>query len=203
MRRTRLILGLMGLPVAIAAFCLGVYVAGREAEPVAQAEPLPVLYPAPSFSMTDSRNQTFSTEALDGKIWVAKFFFTSCAGPCPVMSARFSELATRFSDGGEVRFVSMSVDPDTDTPERLAAYAEKYGADTSRWHFLTAPKEEIDKVGTEGFKLGSAGEPIFHSTRFVLVDGQGRIRGYYDGMAGEEVAALTAAIEALREESKR
>ena len=107
------------------------------------------------------------------------------------------------ADGNAVQFVSISVDPKTDTPERLAAYAEKHGADTSRWHFLTAPREEVDRVGTEGFKLGSAGAPIFHSTRFALVDGRGWIRGYYDGMVGEEVSALHAAIEVLLKEPKR
>ncbi len=160
---------------------------------------LPVLYAVPEFSLQDESGAVFTKAETAGKIWVIDFFFTSCPGPCPIMSAAFANLAAGLPRA-DVHFVSVTVDPGTDTPERLRAYGERYGADFSRWHFLTGPIEAINTLAEDGFKLGSAEQPIFHSTRFVLVDRAGWIRAYYTGIEPEDVAKLKKDIEGLLKE---
>lgn len=162
---------------------------------------LPILYPVPPFTFTDSTGNDFSRDALAGKNWVIDFFFTSCPGPCPIMSSNISKLAKSFDETDNIQFVSVTVDPDTDTPERLHAYGKQYGANFNQWHFLTSPIEKINALAREGFKLGSGGEPTLHSQRFVLVDTQGNVRAYYDGTDSTDVAKLKIEINRLLKES--
>ncbi len=164
----------------------------------ADAGPLPVLGEAPEFELTDSRNETFTRDNVAGDIWVASFFFTTCQDPCPELTAQKARLHREFSGADGVRFVSISVNPEHDTPEVLAAYAEAYEADTSIWHFLTGPIERIHELAVEGFHLGSMDHPVFHSTRFVLVDPANKVRGYYDGTDNEAMAQLRRDITRLR-----
>lgn len=167
---------------------------------------LPVLGQVPPFSLTSHRGETVTLEDLAGGLWIADFVFTRCALSCPMMTTRMAEL----DDGRvppEVRLVSFTVDPEHDSPEVLADYAEAFGA-SRRWHFLTGPKDEISELALKGFHLAldpdpPAGmappeEPIVHSTRFVLVDGRGRIRGYYDGMSRDGVEQLERDAALLR-----
>jgi len=171
----------------------------RQDAPVAAAvDPatLPILYPAPQFALTDNFGKPFSNADLEGKVWVAKFFFSSCAGPCPVMNAQMSGLALDLEDT-ETQFVSVTVDPETDTPERLMEHGERYGADFTRWHFLTGDIADITRMAYDGFKLGHQDDPIFHSDRFVLVDRKGMIRGYYQGTDRESVEELRGHVRAL------
>jgi protein SCO1/2 len=106
------------------------------------------------------------------------FIFTRCPGPCPIMSAQMKELYEIYRDYQQVQFVSFTVDPEYDSLNVLQEYAENYGVDDDRWVFIWAEKPRIEKLYEEGFKLG--GElPYNHSTKFVLVDQQGMIRGYY------------------------
>ncbi len=174
----------------------------RDLPEAASVDPatLPTLYPAPAFTLTDNRGRPFTEKALKGKVWVAEFFFTSCSGPCPIMNAQLSGLALDL-ENTDVQFVSVTVDPDTDNPERLTEYGEKYGADFDRWHFLTGDIADITAMAYDGFKLGHKDDPIFHSDRFVLVDRQGRIRGYYTGTDKEDVAKLRGHILALLREA--
>jgi protein SCO1 len=150
---------------------------------------LPVFNTVPAFKLTERSAREVSRQELDGKVWVADFIFTHCAGTCPVMTSKMRKLQDTLP--GEVQLVSFSVDPAQDTPEVLREYAERNGADAKRWFFLTGNKEAIYKLSIDGFKLGlddtggSVAEPITHSTRFALVDRQGRIRGYY-GMDDED-----------------
>ena len=170
------------------------------------APSLPLLGQVPPFSLTSHRGETVTLEDLAGEPWIADFIFTRCALSCPMMTTRMAEL----DDGRvspEVRLVSFSVDPEHDTPEVLADYAEAFGA-SRRWYFLTGPKAEISELALKGFRLaldpdppaGTAPpeEPIVHSTRFVLVDGRGRIRGYYDGMRRNGVEQLERDAALLR-----
>jgi protein SCO1/2 len=170
------------------------------------APDLPVLGQVPPFSLTDQRGETVTLDDLAGEPWIADFIFTRCTLSCPMMTTRMAEL----DDGRvspEVRLVSFSVDPEHDTPEVLADYARAFSA-SNRWHFLTGSKDEILALALEGFHLalnpeppeGTAPpeEPIVHSTRFVLVDGRGRIRGYYDGMSREGVEQLERDTALLR-----
>ncbi len=149
----------------------------------AQSAALPVLKEVPPFTLTDSTGTAFHSASLKGMPWIADFIFTSCAGTCPQMSERMRALQGRLPR--EVRLVSISVDPDRDTPTVLTQYAARYQAQPDRWIFLTGQKGAIQSLVQEGFRLSVAegldpGEPIAHSVRFVLVDGAGRIRGYYD-----------------------
>lgn len=143
--------------------------------------PLPVLGTAPEFSMTSSRQETVDLGQLLGHVWVADFFFTTCAGPCPAMSANMARVHQAFADDDRVRQVSFTVNPEHDTPDVLAAYAKKFRADTSIWKFLCGPAEEVHALSLQGFKIGSPEDVIVHSQRFVLVDREGKIRGYYQG----------------------
>lgn len=140
----------------------------------------------PTDTLTDQEGRRVSLRSLRGKVWVADFIFTRCAGPCPMMSVRMSQLQKDFEDSGDVTLVSFSVDPVYDTPERLKTYATKYGADNKRWFFLTTgDKNKIWDLAMKGFAL-TAGEDttrdgrgmIFHDERLVIVDRSGEIRGY-------------------------
>lgn len=166
----------------------------------ADAEPLPVLGDVPEFELTDADGTPLSREDLDGSVWVASFIFTSCAGPCPHMTQHKAEIHEHWRGDDQVRFVSITVDPDRDTPEVMAGYADLFEADRSIWHFLTGPQDAIHSLAVEGFRLGSLDDPVFHSTRFVLVDGEQRIRGYYDGLDFDALNALARDIGRLRQE---
>jgi protein SCO1/2 len=150
-------------------------------------EPLPVLGQLPGFSLVNRDGRTIGLQDLAGTPWVADFVFTRCPASCPMMSARMARLNRSLPPELKVRLVSISVDPEYDTPEILERYARKFQA-PERWLFLTGGREDIRRLCVEGFKLGLdmepgpgvGPEPILHSTRFVLVDGEGRIRGYYE-----------------------
>ncbi len=166
---------------------------------------LPNYGPVGSFSLTNQLNQKFGSENLAGKIWIADFVFTSCHGPCPIISSRMSELQKPLKGTG-VHLVSFTVDPERDTPAVLRVYAEKLKAQEGRWDFLTGPKSAIYDLSVKSFKLGVSeegdepGQPV-HSTRFVLVDRHGDIRNYYDALAPDGVTKVLAdANHLLREQ---
>ncbi|MEP6957051.1 MAG: SCO family protein [Chthoniobacterales bacterium] len=150
----------------------------------------------PQFELTNQNGQSFGSAQLAGKIWIADFIFTSCPGPCPIISSRMSELQ-RPLENSDVHLVTFTVDPETDTPAVLRDYAERLHARPGRWDFLTCAKETLYPLTQNGFKLavveGAAedGGPV-HSTRAVLVDRQGTIRGYYDITAPDGVTTLLA-----------
>jgi protein SCO1/2 len=168
------------------------------------ARPLPHLGSIGQFNLTNQNNQNFGSADLAGKIWIADFVFTNCHGPCPIISSRMSELQKPLQET-DVHLVSFTVDPATDTPEVLRSYAEKLQAQQGRWDFLTGPKSVLYDLSAKRFKLGVSdqdgepGQPV-HSTRFVLVDRRGDIRGYYDALAPDGVTKVLAdASHLLRE----
>jgi protein SCO1/2 len=161
----------------------------------------------PSFELVNQDAQPFGTAQLAGKIWIADFIFTTCPGPCPIISTRMSELQKPL-EKTDIHLVSFTVDPEKDTPEALRAYAEKLHAQPARWDFLTGARPEIYALARDGFKLAvseesdEAGMPV-HSTRIVLVDRHGTIRGYYDALAPDAVTKLLAdANHLFREQPK-
>ena len=160
------------------------------------APPLPTLGNAPHFVLTSSQDKSFSSSSLVGNVWVANFFLTSCEGPCPIQSSQLAKLVAQFKNQ-RVRFVSISVDPDTDTPEVLQKYAHQYNADHSTWHFLTGKMDTILGLINTGFNLGTLDNPVNHSTRFILVDQNSLIRGYYHGTDTDSVTQLATDIENL------
>ena len=161
----------------------------------------------PNFQLTNQNSQPFGSTQLVGKIWIADFIFTSCPGPCPMVSSRMSELQ-RPLEKTDVHLVSFSVDPGKDTPEVLRGYADKLKAQPARWDFLTGSKSTIYDLSKNGFKLAvsdgseEAGVPV-HSTRMVLVDRHGEIRGYYEATAADAVTKVLAdTSHLLREQPK-
>jgi protein SCO1 len=146
--------------------------------------------PLPAFELVDQRGQPFGLEDLKGRIWVADFVFTSCPTVCPKLTQRMKEIQHRAHHMGDAfRLVTFTVDPETDTPEVLSAYAASYHIDTRRWYFLTGPLRDVEPTVIQGFKMvmgkdevpaGSGLFSIFHGEKLVLVDAEGAIRGYYD-----------------------
>jgi protein SCO1/2 len=159
------------------------------------------FYPLPDFSLTDQTDTTVTLADLKGKVWVADFIFTNCAGTCPMMTGEMKKLHAALP--AEIRMVSFTVDPARDTPKALAAYAAEHGANRDRWLFLTGSREALYELCVKGFKLpvddtsGTAVEPITHSSRFVLVDRQGEVRGYYSGTEQEDLERLAADAKKL------
>jgi len=161
----------------------------------------------PGFQLTNQNGQPFRSAQLSGKIWIADFIYTTCPGPCPMISSRMSELQKPLQKT-DVHLVSFSVDPEKDTPEVLRGYADKLQAEPGRWDFLTGAKPAIYKLSHDGFKLAvsdgsdAQGIPV-HSTRIVLVDRHGQIRGYYDATEPEAITKLLADTNhLLREQPK-
>ena len=167
------------------------------AEPVVALAALPELGQAPEFSLTKTDGAAFDSESLDGQIYVIDFIFTSCAGICPILSNQMAGLQRTFSGRDDVEFVSITVDPERDTPEVLAEYAKRFDADTERWHFLTGELPYIHDVAVKGFKVGSVDDPLIHSERLILVDREGVIRGYYQGTEADSVLELSRDIAIL------
>jgi protein SCO1/2 len=141
--------------------------------------PLPTLGQVPQFQLTLETGRPFDSHALDGHIWVANFIYTTCPGPCPMMSHQMHGIQDSTSGTPELKLVSFTVDPANDTPPVLAEYATHFQANPDRWYFLTGEMERLNDLGLNAFKLNSVDGNLNHSTRFVLVDGRRRIRGYY------------------------
>jgi len=143
---------------------------------------------------------TFLRARLDGHVWVADFIFTNCEGPCPRMSGYMRALQKATTDLPDLKMVSFTVDPKRDSPPVLSKYGENYSADPGRWFFLTGDPKILDSLDRDSFKLGTLGAQMDHSTRFVLVDAQGQIRGYYGIATGDPVAQLAADARRLMTE---
>ena len=161
------------------------------------------------FELLDQDGQMVTRQELLGAPFALASIFTTCTGPCPIISSNMVELQGRL-EGTEIGLVSLSVDPEYDTPEVLAAYAESVGADTSRWRLLTGDEEVIDgliersmylavgrQVPSEDFPMGMH---VSHSSKLVVFDREARIRGYYSGVTEEGLAAALARLKFLESE---
>lgn len=141
---------------------------------------LPDLGTVPAFELIRETGAPFQSEAsLKGQVWIADFIFTNCPGPCPRMTQHMKRMQNELTGIDRLKFVSITVDPARDTPEALAAYGKRFGADPARWYFLTGAPAALHHLSKDVFKLGDIAPDLEHSTRFVLVDKAGRIRGYY------------------------
>lgn len=156
---------------------------------------LPDFGSLPAFSLADAQGRAVTLDGLAGSVWVADFIFTRCAGQCPLMSGRMAELQRAFARTPDLRLVSFTVDPAYDTPERLAAYGQRYEADADRWRFVTGEPQAVLALIRGGFRLavaeeGTEEEPITHSIRLVLVDRRGHVRGSYEATDERAMARL-------------
>jgi protein SCO1/2 len=155
----------------------------------------PVLGTVPDFRLVDQSGAPFGPERLTGRVWIADFVFTRCPDVCPQMTERLVRVQRALGERADV--VSVSVDPAYDTPERLAAFARAHGADSPRWHFLTGDSQQVQEAVLRGFRIAFARDSediasITHGVHVVLVDGRGRIRGYYDSNDSEALERLVS-----------
>jgi protein SCO1 len=160
---------------------------------------LEVFGEIPQFNLIAQDGQPFHSQALTGKIWVADFIYTTCPGPCPRMTSQMREVQDAVLKIPDVRLVSFTVDPAQDTPPVLAAYAKEHGASPSIWYFLTGQVSTLQRLDRDAFKLGNLDSSMQHSTRFVLVDRQGRIRGYYDTSDSSAIPKVISDIQELEQ----
>ena len=204
--RSRLMFSILLLMVAAVSAGVWTWLRGMETERPA-AQQLALYGKLPNATLVERSGRNVSFNDLKGSVWVADFIFTRCAGTCQVMTRKMAGLQKSLKKAGNVKLVSITVDPDFDTPERLTSFANMYQADGSRWLFLTGGETQIQRLATEAFKLPlmegtDPKEPIIHSTRFVLVDTEGNIRGYYDGMEEESTQRLLTDVGTLLREDE-
>jgi cytochrome oxidase Cu insertion factor (SCO1/SenC/PrrC family) len=164
-------------------------------------------YFVPPFSLTERSGRIITNNDLLGKIWVADFVYTTCPGPCPLVSASMAKLQDAVANDPQVQLVTFTVDPTTDTSAVLSDYADHFGASKTRWWFLTGGEKAIFDVVRNGFLLpmtDNSGKPlepgqykVTHSTQVALVDGDGVIQGYFDGLSAEGRSDVLKAIAAL------
>ena len=161
----------------------------------------------PPFSFTERDGRRISLSDLTGKVWIVNFIYTNCPDTCPVQSAQMRQIQEDFKNEKDLRLVSITVDPTHDTPEVLSEYARRFSADPTRWFFLTGDKEAIYKFAETGFRLGAveiphekkpeSGATHTHSPRFVLVDREAQIRGYYVSTDAEAMKRLRRDLNIL------
>lgn len=154
----------------------------------------------PPFQLTAPDGTTFDSGSLRGNVWVADFFFTTCGSICPMMSAHMHHIQDAIADVPRAQLVSFTIDPWHDTPPVLARYAALYHASPARWHLLTGPQATLQRLDRDVFKLGNVDGSLTHSPRFVLVDGAGHIRGYYDTTEEGSIPKIIADLRSLAEE---
>lgn len=170
--------------------------------PALEDVPLPVIGELPGFVLTNQAGSLFSKTNLAGRVWVVDIIFTRCPGPCAAMTRRMAELQRLIPDGLPVGFLSLTTDPEFDTPEILGAFGERFGADFDRWQFATGTKAQLGRLAAEGLKLvgrekaaelrESPNDLFIHSTVFALLDSQGRLRSVKETLpppASEDVRA--------------
>ena len=179
---------LIGLGIALAIVTV---VSGCQSQP-----PMDVFGPTPEFQLTDQTNATFNSQSLAGHVTLLDFVYTHCTDACPLLSATFQEAQRKLADdgllGSKVMLVSVTVDPQHDTPPILAEYGQRFKADVAGWKMLTGDWDQVWNAVT-GFKVGTrpprpaadapapGGAAITHSTRVVLIDPQLQVRAYLDG----------------------
>jgi protein SCO1/2 len=179
---------------------------------------LPVLAELPPFSLVDENAQKVTLADLQGKVWIADFVFTSCADACPRLQQKLKRIQDRLlppEQGGNIKLLSISVDPERDTPEKLKQYSQIFGARPGLWRYLTGPEAEVERTVVKGFRMVMAKVPrapekdsdnaikgeafdIMHGERLVLLDQKGRIRGYYDADEPDKVIRDARALGARR-----
>ena len=163
---------------------------------------IPILKPVPEFSFMNQDGDPFTEKDLNDKITILDFIFTSCAGPCPIMTHNMTGLYRSFSQVEEVQFVYITVDPDVDTQDILKQYAKINGVNDDRWQFITSNIEAIKDLKKNGFMLYAEELPRGHAIKFVLIDQNGQIRKYFDGTEDASMAVLMKDITNLVKEFK-
>ncbi|MES2734006.1 MAG: SCO family protein [Bacteroidota bacterium] len=167
--------------------------------------PVQVVHTVQQFNFIDQTGKTITQKDFDGKIYVTDFFFTTCPGICPKMTKQMERVYAKYKDNNQVLFLSHTVNPKQDSVPVLAEYAELHKADARKWHFVTGDKKELYDMARYGYFVtateGDGGESDFvHTEKFVLVDKDKRIRGYYNGTDSTEVDKLIIDMHLLLSE---
>ncbi len=183
----------------------------QRANSVARGKPLEGLQnfgAVPDFSLIERNGNEIERGNLQGKVWVANFIYTACSDTCPLQSAEMARLQEEFKNHLDLVLVSISVDPERDDPKTLSAYAERFKTEPQRWLFLTGDKEKVYRLAQEGFRLSASPLPkpkgqsaveFIHSSRFVVIDRWGQIRGYYESNDTEALKRLRGDLTVLLE----
>ena len=158
--------------------------------------------PIKPFTLTDRSGDTITSADLKGKVWVAHFFFTTCTQGCGQTTEAMARLQKVFAGKPDIRLVSIDLNPETDTPEVLRAYADHHGADPKQWLFLTGPEAVVHEVAQQSFfqtavRSADKNNPIDHSLHLLVIDRDGRIRGYANGKNAEEIEPLVRRVREL------
>ena len=177
----------LGLGITVLLLVMAFLLVGLQRNPAAGR--LPVYGTVASFTLTNQFGKPSGLGDLKGNVWIADIIFTRCAGPCPIMTRNMKSLQDQLA-GTDIKLVTLTTDPEFDTPEVLARYAERFKADPARWVFLTGSKRQIAALAVDSLKFTAiekkagertAPEDLFiHSTIFILVDKQARIRGVFE-----------------------
>jgi protein SCO1/2 len=157
------------------------------------------------FSFTNQNGKTITQKDYEGKIYVADFFFTTCATICPKMTTNLEEIQAAFAKNPKVKLLSHTVFPETDSVPVLKAYAKKHNVDDSQWNLVTGDKKEIYAIARKSYLAVKMGKPeelydMVHTENFVLVDTKKRVRGFYDGTNKEDMKRLIEDITFLSKE---
>ncbi len=176
-----------------------------------------ISYPIEDFTLTERSGKKVSRADFLGKVWIASFVFTRCAGPCPQVTKTMTRLQSelRLAEQPDVRLVTFTVDPERDDPDELRKYADQHHADKEKWLFLTGKEIDIHRLLNDSFKVAALrsakpmpGSEFDHSARLVVIDKNGNARGYFNGLpdlqdkesAGNEVKKIKTLVEKLLEE---
>lgn len=162
------------------------------------AEKLPVYNQVPHFNLTDSSGRPFDSNSLKGKVWIADFIYTNCPGPCPRMTSQMHGVERKIEGDEDVRIVSFSVDPARDSPPVLNDFAHRFGGPTAHWSFLTGAPETLHNLARNVFMVGDLVGVMDHSTKFMVIDKKGRVRGYYSTFDPKAIETLLHDVNALR-----
>lgn len=190
---------------------IGIAVAFILSERLASPDTLPIITRAlPPFTLTNQLGKTITAPDFSNHVSVVDIIFTRCAGPCPEMTRRMSELQRDIPAKLPVRLVTVTTDPQFDTPDVLKRYSQRFQADAARWWFLTGAKSDIARLAREGLKLVAQetkpeerqndADLFIHSTVFVLLDKQGRLRGAIESTESDFHARVLRAVRRLARE---
>lgn len=170
------------------------------------SDSLETFHQIPDFSLINQEGDSVSQKNLEGKIYVANFFFTSCPGICPQMTSNMHILQDEFLNDGSVMLISHSVTPNRDDVAKLKSYAEKRNIDSKRWFLLTGDREQIYDLGRnayfieENMGIEKTVDDFLHTENFVLIDKNKHIRGIYNGLNKTSVQQLITDIKTLKTE---
>ena len=160
------------------------------------------IQPISDFTLTDHHGESFQSSELEGQVWVTHFMFTTCQGPCPLMTKKITKLKDELKESHPFHLVSITMNPDADDEAALTEYSQRFGGDDN-WSLLFGPIESVIDIARQVFRVPADKDPNLHSTLFVLMNKELKIHGYYDSQDPERMAELKQAIQDLNSQSSK